>query len=118
MKPTELRIGNYVNYIFKTLSIDAPEYKIKNGADIQLHQSNNLYKPIPLTDQWLKDLGLETKDNDEHMWFIMGYAVYEFLFDGKFLYYASNTPGINTKIEYVHHFQNLYFALTGEELIK
>ena len=115
MKATELRIGNYVNYIFKTLSIDAPEYKIKNGADIQLHQSNNLYKPIPLTEQWLKDFGFIKNfvENDEGR-----YDDYEFnefhihgLGDDIFIF-------LTRRIKYVHRLQNLYFALTGEELIK
>ena len=117
MKPTELRIGNYVNYIFKTLSIDAPEYKIKNGADIQLHQSNNLYKPIPLTEQWLKDFGFREDGyrwHKSHPFYIEWFR--DWTPDGWWLMKDTETP--ICLIKYVHQLQNLYFALTGEELIK
>ena len=73
-------------------------------------------KPIPLTEQWLKDFGFK----QEHNWFVK--------YEGKFQFQISiSDKGIQVEIhhfgfitvdiEYVHELQNLYFVLTNKELI-
>lgn len=69
-------------------------------------------KPIPLTEQWLKDFGFKNSGNNNY----------------KQLHYTCmvrshginicNNHGYIQDIKYVHQLQNLYFALTGKELIK
>jgi len=91
---TELRIGNWV----KTIE---GEIQIQNGWEID---EGNETHPIPLTEEWLerfnwnppKDIGVSFSLTTDEIHFVAGN------------YYK--------KIEYVHQLQNLYFALTGEEL--
>ena len=94
MKAEELRIGNLV-------LVDG-EITIVKGWMIHLIQiektSNKKIEPIPLTEEWLirfgfkKDMVLLTNSDGDN-------------------FYLSDF-----KIEYVHQLQNLYFALTGNEL--
>ena len=122
MKAKELRIGNYVNYICIAMDINEPIYRIENGADIQVHQNHNLFKPIPLTEQWLKDFGFkkcnrtnfkacyETKNKK---------YIFQFAQNGLLvLIDCGNFFEIITAVEYVHQLQNFYFVLTGNELTK
>jgi len=108
MKATELRIGNiiYNTVADRNTAIIADQYSI---------QYAHLYKPIPLTEQWLKDFGFEKKfiDNDEGRYY--DYELNEFHIHG-----LSNNHFIflMRKINYVHQLQNLYFALTEKELAK
>jgi hypothetical protein len=66
-------------------------------------------KPIPLTEEWLLRFGFEKK-----------YKNYEM---GDFMFFKGSCSRISYKlsliginIKHVHQLQNLYFALTGEEL--
>ena len=104
MKATELRVGNYVYYADKKTLL-----KINGGHILYPSQ---IY-PIPITEDILlkcgfKDLGYgefelgsymcdgEYTDKDE----------WEFCYLGKRL----------CTVYFTHQLQNLYFALTGEEL--
>jgi hypothetical protein len=118
----ELRIGNYIYW-------DNPKKKnvvhtVRAVLEFSLHTTPLAicgiedFSPIPLTEQWLIDFGFE-KGND-----IMGDCFYieqnnnvnDFaihLHDGKY------TDILNDLyIDSVHQLQNLYFALTGKELVK
>jgi hypothetical protein len=98
MKANELRIGNY---------IDTGEFHLEIARGIHKYDPSwykyvHMFRPIPLTEEWLLKLpnnfdGLELR-----------------LLNGVcFVDYKGNTL---TAINYVHEWQNLYFALTGEEL--
>ncbi len=65
-------------------------------------------EPIPLTKKWLKALGFEKKPG----YYILDRFVLLDCVDGFLL----GDIDLNVKIKYVHQLQNLYFALTGEEL--
>ena len=74
---------------------------------------NTKYFPIPLTEEWLVKLGFERNDecleleiNDISLVWI-GYITLNF--NGTYII-------LNNEIIYLHQLQNLYFALTGEEL--
>lgn len=65
--------------------------------------------PIPLTEEILLKCGLEYQRPD----FIKGsFAIRDF--DGGYIYLNGLDGGLI--YEYLHQLQNLYFALTGEEL--
>jgi len=109
MKANELRIGNYVQEDgYGVLEI---------GATCLVDISVGTYKPkpIPITEEWLLKFGFneisfkETSDN----WFRIPV-------DESFLWYTLNNEffinGIGSDLKYVHQLQNLYFALTSEEL--
>ncbi len=90
MEAKDLRIGNWVLFGEAKMEIDANDFKDCDANGL-MHQ---LYKPIPLTEEWL--VKFEQKDLD--------------------LFILEIEVNWNIKIKYVHQLQNLYFALTGEEL--
>ena len=102
MKANELRIGNYVNDSIGLITIGL------NG-NIKFADA---YHPIPLTEEWLVKFGFEktTKwNNVQHTKGILQIRNLYILFVK-----GRNQSWINLK--HVHQLQNLYFALTGEEL--
>jgi hypothetical protein len=110
MKASELRIGNYVNDRFDA---EVTVCDITHGG-INLNYgystiSIDELKPIPLTEEWLLRFGFDKPFKtvgDFERW-----QKGEFrLLNGKLL------PLSNVEIQHVHQLQNLYFALTGEEL--
>jgi len=120
MKVTELRIGNWAMGN-KPFQITAA-----NIAHAALTESQNLdtgWQPIPLTEEWLERFGLKI----ECMWVndckaVKGDFHITLDHDGETVIGYPTSIGIRNQwmfvqdIEYVHQLQNLYFALTGEEL--
>jgi hypothetical protein len=123
MKASELRIGNYVwddysgemivsailessaIWLRKTIKYPSGEYLVKD------------IKPIPLTEEWLLRFGFE-KLKRAVIAFGKRNLIVEWLFErwtGR-LYYDAYTSIQIIEIQYVHQLQNLYFALTEEEL--
>ena len=118
MKANELRIGNYLNTseaigITTVFHIDTDV----DGWRVN-YLSGKFYKPIPLTPEILDKCGF-----DLTQWFCEGsYKIREdrsdMLYGWTFVVRNANH---DREIEfgyfkYVHELQNLYFALTGEEL--
>ena len=120
MKANELRIG--CTFQLKDSILGDGIATIKNKYDLDvafdLLESNSI-KPIPLTEEWLLKFGLqpnkwfcensfcivEDKTGDTHYGWCMK------------VQNASHTKEIEFGyFKYVHQLQNLYFALTGEEL--
>ena len=120
MKATELRIGNY----YAIAENDGIKYKqlkeiAKNDLDYFSGEDNisHAAKPIPLTEEWRKRSGF--KDNwlrindfgNELEWRERTKEIVIWGSDG-----ATDGHNYRVKCEYVHTFQNLYFALTNTEL--
>lgn len=118
MNIRELRIGNLVKYKdtspqIKVIEIEwyffAEDHYIKNST------------PIPISEEWLIKLGfVYIFEFDEYQylgstWFKIQH---DNLIDGKRDYWFDRENLSSIRIKYVHQLQNLYFALTGEELIK
>jgi hypothetical protein len=104
MKASELRIGNYVYFEDKLLKFD-----------FEMGWNFDYIKPIPLTEEWLLKFGFE-KDGiyyeNAHLQLSKmtsknGYDCY--CTDLDFSIFM-------TELKHVHQLQNLYFALTNEEL--
>lgn len=77
-------------------------------------------KPIPLTDEWLTKLWFWPEKDNHRVSPCCDYALVKKK-DGYYIYNHSEVDGSLTwirtnAIQYVHQLQNLYFALTGEEL--
>ena len=104
MKAQELRIGNlFIDEKSKTIIsvIGLTEQIITFSG----HFKNDWQaKPIPLTEDWLRKLGVK-----DSVW------VFE-LFNNGGEFHISTENGDWIFINYVHQLQNLYFALTGDEL--
>lgn len=107
----ELRIGNYVEGIGMEEPIRKILDSIEYNYETEKYELDSLdiqnFKPIPLTEEWLKKFGFE-----ESIAFLNKGKIS--IGNGGKLYFNSwyiiDTP------KYVHQLQNLYFALTGEEL--
>jgi len=108
MKASELRIGNWYKYngIFKQATPNTIE-KVW-GAE------RTWCKPIPLTEEWLLKLGAKKLSDN---FFEIGYLKFKIHSHQYGIdFHFGNGGGHYIKPHYVHSLQNLYFALTGEEL--
>ena len=113
MKTSELRIGNWVIVHHNDVEIDFITNKEIVGAK-GLHLTElKKVKPIPLTEEWLLKFEFEyTKIAVGFNQFRKGILELSITPNGYELFFTYKW----VKIEYVHQIQNLYFALTGEEL--
>lgn len=119
MKENELRIGNYI------LSVDKKVGSVislaKEGVGIMITEllfSYEFYekvRPIPLTEEWLLKFGFVKLDTSD-IFYILGYNMQLKVSECLNMVAWHNLMLHDVKIEYVHQLQNLYFALTGEEL--
>jgi hypothetical protein len=106
MEVNELRIGNYYNQFGNNEKVSWATLKTL-GEDM----NEKLWcKPIPLTREWLVNFKFEELKKDCRTFFKKGKFKVE-LSNGGNVYYNRNIF-----ISSVHQLQNLYFALTGEEL--
>ena len=133
MKPQDLRIGNYVYYENTTHIISGImgskiySWWVKDGKPVIEYEQKDIggaqvenpyidvisrHEPIPLTEEWLIKLGIEFKDK-KHLYWVKGAFNLELTEEGD-VYFEVYSHYIDVK--YVHQLQNLYFALTGEEL--
>jgi len=109
MDVRELRIGNWVK------RNEQPEgFQIESRSFIVCERDPLLYEPIPLTEEWLIKFGFSgsTIDISDK---ISG-CIDSIYFNGICIGTASSEYSGLHRIKYVHQLQNLYFALTGEEL--
>jgi len=115
MEAQELRIGNLV--------MDNAKVKIVTSGMISnwdiIKRDYGGYKPIPLTEEWLVRFGFILEDLSymknikarmKLVFFDGIISQFSIMQDNKEISFASN------QIKEIHQLQNLYFALTGEEL--
>lgn len=125
MISSELRIGNIVNtsdYInLEVLGISSINVGLKLEYTKFISVNIDELKPIPLTKEWLLKFGF---DFSIDTWYLNGVAIWETeCCDAKgneeigFFYELRDVGMMDMNIKYVHQLQNLYFALTGKELI-
>ena len=130
MKENDFRIGNYLidptgekyNFDGTCIVTMVSDKRINAKALPELDRSiykncGELLKPIPLTIEWLMKFGfcwrqnydswVHPKDNKEET------TIDLIISKGFYVCDMDHNP----EIKYVHQLQNLYFALTGEELL-
>tara|TARA_R110000751_G_scaffold5019_2_gene23725 strand:+ start:4120 stop:4494 length:375 start_codon:yes stop_codon:yes gene_type:complete len=117
MKTAELRIDNWVQFrhtetpVKITLGDFAREYKNERHLED--------YEPIPLTEEWLKRFGFRLP---AHTWIGDKFHLSEYGKGSKYpngkvwVVAMSKNNAIIAEIKHAHQLQNLYHALTGEEL--
>ena len=130
MKSNELRIGNLVSYSSEDnteiLPIDCIQSDntvrlLKSGQSIGCFYADSI-EPILLTPEILEKAGFKkTKSNDylklitEDGWRLCINETDDFdIWYGKEEFWGDRLPLCS--IKFLHQLQNLYFALTGEEL--
>ena len=112
MEAKELRIGNYV--IYKGSKCQFSIYDIVNMQDDE--DCDRLTQPIPLTGEWLLNFGF-----NKSCFTISNFFKKDIYLNidnkGKWTFNLAEGIGVYlTDIKHVHQLQNLYFALTNEEL--
>jgi hypothetical protein len=126
MKANELRIGNYVNYEQTTHIITSVNMDYSISVWIDINNKEHLYphknselKPIPLTEEWLLRFGWGKGEYDsEYIDNIsLKQEVLSYNLNANMFCIETNCDIMEiSHINYVHQLQNLYFALTNEEL--
>ena len=110
MEALELRVGNLVKRRVKDESLT-----VDLDLLVKIQRQPFLFNPIPLTEEWLLKFGFY---KDIYHKFLMD--VFELgLMDDDFAenqYTLQIARGLCLKIKHVHQLQNLYFALTNQEL--
>lgn len=121
MEAKELRIGNYVwddyggNMIIHQISNDLVDCKKENHLPSGRYDLGSI-KPIVIDGNWLLKFGFEKQSNNS--WQLdtkYGFSIWGRIDHGFWLFIESDDCG--NSIKHVHQLQNLYFALTGKELI-
>lgn len=107
MKATELRIGNLVNENGEVI-------KIRQETLCDFANGYVVFEPIPLTEEWLLKFGFKQCENE--FWFEKGILLINTIGTINIKGRKGSEATFNSDVKFVHLLQNLYFALTGEEL--
>lgn len=118
----ELRIGNYVDHLGDIEIID------RLGSDFvgtnKATDATEDVEGIPLNEEWLLKFGFDKFDGPSFTQYQIchkinqfeGYEKHSFLVNRKGERIDWVHKGSGAELKHVHQLQNLYFALTGEEL--
>lgn len=115
----ELRTGNLLNYDTsegETLPTKIDWQDLK-WLDEDPKGFNLVHTPIPLTEQWIKELGFET-DKTHDKYFIINDGMAISMADEKVRFIQGNfvCQLVIREIKYVHELQNLIYAIKSTEL--
>jgi hypothetical protein len=133
IKDTELRKGNLV--IREDLGNREPriesilelrEEKAVTSGPIKVICGYDELDPIPITEEWLLKFGFEVEVKEVHTYYLKDYGDFFFtLAEASIGYWHTRIRnhrydhesfvGLGV-IKYLHSLQNMFFALTGEEL--
>ena len=119
-KAEDLRLNNWVEIKDQGVKTYAQVEGIGNLQQVagQLWSIEEL-EPIPLTEEWLKRFGFKLP---AHSWIGDKFHLSEYGEGSKhpnggvWVVAMNKNNAIISEIQYVHQLQNLYFAITGEEL--
>lgn len=115
MKVNELRIGNYVNYIGHETQITGTSIGyVSTLSSGSLNQGQ--VEPIPLTEEWLLKLGFKKTYSLNYEGQIGAMAIMARISSGKLYLEVPYGIYLGDTIQFVHDYQNLYFALMKREL--
>jgi len=103
MKPNELRIGNYVNWI----NTQEPNslYLIEEIRELNYH---DCFEPIFLSAEWLDKCNFKFKELC-----IYNFSISHHIITNRFFFMIGDYA---KQIHYLHQLQNIYFEFTGVEL--
>lgn len=118
--PQELRLENLVTdssgRIFKVLELLSDYLRVYSENKDWLNSQSKTYidlEPIELTEEWLFKLGYK-RDKNEYC--VSGFDRFNVFQSVKGPYIFCDDEKSIRYVEYVHELQNIFFALTGEEL--
>jgi hypothetical protein len=125
MKASELRIGNYIKLMFNYEDYETIQVTSDELVDVDKKRAD--YEPLPLTEDWLLKFGFENIDKGDNDYITYSDSNHDYYLqidvrrkDSKYTILDNTNYELISfsmvDIVYVHQLQNLYFALTGEEL--
>lgn len=111
IKANELRIGNWL----LCAEVDVPfQWQASDFEEV----NNSKARPIPLTHKILEQCGFKESRQTFFTWYTRRLTDSQFRLDYSdettYHWVQSNTI---VELNYLHQLQNLYFAITGEELL-
>lgn len=113
IKANELRVGNTIE---SSIGDEWHEYSvtadtIQNFSYDPFDVANKFNRPVPLTPEIWRRCGFEF--NQKHcFWSIGNFRIVQWCDN---IYKLSDD--LEVRLDYLHQLQNLYFSLTGEELV-
>ena len=123
MKAEELRIGNLVtlsgSLILTVYEIHEDCFYAKDIKEGSFKNTWSDLQPIQLSEEVLLKCGFENGGYDLLFWYNNDIELYGFNHldaDNYALLTSHLKEDVNVRIYYLHQLQNLYYALTGEEL--
>ena len=123
IQANELRVGNWLQRVVQLNFADYKEPKYAQVDTIMIrdcmhYRDNWAFEPIPLTPEILEKAGFHKHNNawvmtdfNENNYTKDYFTIWDY--DG---IYNLNTTQFPVEIKHLHQLQNLYFALTGDEL--
>ncbi len=107
MKANEIRLSNwFIGYDYKPF-----KWEIEHFANLATVYPDEIIKsPIPLTEEILIKAGFK----EEYDGWVFGKTIFITKDDDG--WHVGNFGFFINSIQYLHQLQNLYFALTGEEI--
>lgn len=117
IQPNELKIGNlvYAGVNFENSDITKPLGLVPIKVQMGFTSTENLY-PIPLTPEILEKAGFKKLSYDFEFWKNSMWRLKQHKLNNEWYLTHCGEEVDCIKIKYLHQLQNLYFALTGEEL--
>lgn len=121
MRTNEIRIGNYLQgrSSFVQVSRIYSEHAVGIGKGDPYYVSGDrpCLHPIPLTEEWLLRFGFELINNDYWQSRNLELKLHWTVNKNKMIpEFCEKRLITGYNFQHVHQLQNLYFALTGEEL--
>ncbi len=122
----ELRVGNLISddkqnvFTVKTIQSDTVNYESIHGETLYSPIALKYCEPIPLTEEWLLKFGFEKPQFNNYLQKDFNlFTVYWYPKGEGFYFHDARDLNctIDPLLKYVHQVQNLYFALTGKEII-
>lgn len=114
MEAKELRIGNLIEFDCEIRTVDTR--LIAYMSNCERLKQNHPFQPIPLTEEWLLRFGFKKRNDGDFDLF--KFSEVDIVISKDFdLWKCDGICFSVNALQYVHQLQNLYFALTGEELV-
>lgn len=119
----ELRIGNVLNLYGQTVTVVGIDKTLHGDYHVTYNDGKTEYRvaryldqfePIALTENWLISVGF-VKQLDGNYMHPESHEIEVFFHDRGFEVMVDST--CKNHVKHVHSFQNLYFALTGDEVL-
>ena len=116
METKELRIGNWVSNPLQNnipFKVDIRTLNTINEDNRTHVNKDQMYQPIPITEEWLVKLNVLFGFNNCGSQYIIEFGLDRY--NVRLNYDVAMSKYI-AEIKYVHQLQNLHYALTGKEL--